>query len=345
MRMTKILALTTVIGGARVVNTWDAPSASLFTGIQKNVHMNRRIDTIIIHCSATRAGQDFTVADIDRWHRERGFDGIGYHYVVRLDGTIEKGRDVALPGAHCTGWNARSIGICYIGGLDANGQPADTRTNAQKRVLYQLVQELQLTYPSINLVLGHRDTSPDRNGNGIIEPFEYIKACPCFDVQEFLRTGRSLLLALLAVLVFPCLLSSCKSGKPLGRQRMESDSVVAMAHTTSSESTVQAFRSVWGEGEEHIEQTVLVFGEDTIRGSLSKRHPPLASVVRTVVDRRRSTDVRTAEAHHTVAKDSTQEVCQQHFSKETILTKKGRGGWVLLGVVMVLGVIALRRIR
>ena len=75
-------------------------------------------DTIIIHCSATRAGQDFTATDIDRWHRQRGFRSIGYHFVIRLDGTIEPGRDVALDGAHCTGWNHRSIGICYIGGLD-----------------------------------------------------------------------------------------------------------------------------------------------------------------------------------------------------------------------------------
>ena len=96
----------------------------------------RNIDSIIVHCSATKAGQDFTATDIDRWHRERGFNGIGYHYVICLDGKLEKGRDVALAGAHCKGWNERSVGICYIGGLDENGRPADTRTNAQKRVLY-----------------------------------------------------------------------------------------------------------------------------------------------------------------------------------------------------------------
>ena len=120
--------------------------------------MIRKIDTIIVHCSATKAGQDFTAVDIDRWHRERGFDGIGYHYVIRLDGQIEKGRDVALPGAHCRGWNVRSIGVCYIGGLDAEGHPADTMTKAQRRVLYQLIIELQKDYPSIDLVVGHRDT-------------------------------------------------------------------------------------------------------------------------------------------------------------------------------------------
>ena len=76
----------------------------------------RKIDSIIVHCSATKAGQDFTAADIDRWHRERGFNGIGYHYVIRLDGRLEKGREIDLAGAHCKGWNERSVGICYIGG-------------------------------------------------------------------------------------------------------------------------------------------------------------------------------------------------------------------------------------
>ena len=93
----------------------------------------RKIDSVIIHCSATKAGMDFSVADIDRWHRAQGMNGIGYHYVVRLDGTVEKGREVEVAGAHCLGWNGRSIGICYIGGLDTNGNPADTRTDEQKK--------------------------------------------------------------------------------------------------------------------------------------------------------------------------------------------------------------------
>ena len=144
-------------------------------------------DTIIIHCSATRAGQDFTAADIDRWHRARGFRSIGYHFVIRLDGTIEPGRDVSLDGAHCTGWNRRSIGICYVGGLDKEGRPADTRTEAQREALIRLVEDLRLVYPDIRQVIGHRDTSPDRNGDGIISPNEFIKMCPCFDVRNEFR--------------------------------------------------------------------------------------------------------------------------------------------------------------
>ena len=117
-------------------------------------------DTIIIHCSATRAGQDFTAADIDRWHRARGFRSIGYHFVIRLDGTIEPGRDVSLDGAHCTGWNRRSIGICYVGGLDKEGRPADTRTEAQREALIRLVEDLRL--PTATVTALSRPTSLSR---------------------------------------------------------------------------------------------------------------------------------------------------------------------------------------
>ena len=80
-------------------------------------------------------------------------------------------------------YNKHSIGICYIGGLDANGHPADTRTEAQKSALRNLVAKLCKEYDIVEL-LGHRDTSPDLNGNGEVEPVEYIKACPCFDVRS-----------------------------------------------------------------------------------------------------------------------------------------------------------------
>ena len=151
-----------------------------------------KIDSIIIHCSATRAGQDLTAKDIDRMHRARGFSQIGYNYVIRIDGAVEKGRSLAVDGAHCntkgfseSSYNKHSVGICYIGGLDANGKPADTRTIAQKAALRELVAKLCKEYEIIE-VLGHRDTSPDLDGSGEVEPKEYIKACPCFDVcSEF----------------------------------------------------------------------------------------------------------------------------------------------------------------
>ena len=240
----------------------------------------RNIDSIIVHCSATKAGQDFTAADIDCWHRERGFNGIGYHYVVRLDGKLEKGRDVSLAGAHCKGWNERSVGICYIGGLDANGRPADTRTNAQKRVLYQIIMDLQREY-NILQVLGHRDTSPDLNGDGVIEPYEYVKVCPCFDVKEFLRSGRELLFVLLVALAVPVLLSGCRSKKEVVNR--ESDiRVDSSLNSSSGKSLVKNKVALEKDSEvveEHIEQMVFVFPVDTLGLKAGM-------VVKTVVDRK-----------------------------------------------------------
>ena len=150
-----------------------------------------KIDAIVIHCSATRAGQDVRAADIDKWHKERGFNEIGYHYVIDLDGTVEVGRPLNRDGAHCNtaglsglSYNKHSIGICYIGGLDANGNPADTRTPEQKLALANLVYKLMDEHPGIVEVIGHRDASPDKNGDGKITPNEWIKQCPCFDVKS-----------------------------------------------------------------------------------------------------------------------------------------------------------------
>lgn len=88
----------------------------------------RYINEIIIHCSDTKEGLDFNANDIDRWHKQKGWKRIGYHYVILLNGTIEQGRELEAVGAHTKGHNAHSIGICYIGGLDKNGKPKDTRT-------------------------------------------------------------------------------------------------------------------------------------------------------------------------------------------------------------------------
>ena len=108
---------------------------------------------------------------------------IGYNYVIDLDGTVEDGRPLTMNGAHCLGYNDHSIGICYVGGLDSLGNPLDTRTYEQKKAMHELVQKLMMQYPSIIYVLGHRDTSPDLNGDGKITPNEWIKACPSFDVK------------------------------------------------------------------------------------------------------------------------------------------------------------------
>lgn len=150
------------------------------------------IDAIVVHCSATREGQDVRATDIDKWHKERGFSMIGYNYVIDLDGKVEVGRPLSMDGAHCNtkgisgkSYNKHSIGICYVGGLDSRGNPKDTRTSAQKIALRSLVYNLMLVYPIVE-VIGHRDASPDINGDGKISKNEWIKECPCFDVkQEF----------------------------------------------------------------------------------------------------------------------------------------------------------------
>lgn len=143
----------------------------------------RKINKIVVHCSATREGQDHDVDDIRRWHKAKGWRDVGYHYVIKLDGTVQAGRPESQPGSHVAGHNADSIGIVYIGGLAANGvTPKDTRTQAQKVALRSLIGTLKLKHQD-PLVLGHRDLSPDKDRDGVVERHEWLKACPCFDVR------------------------------------------------------------------------------------------------------------------------------------------------------------------
>ena len=133
----------------------------------------RRITLIVIHCSAVKPDQQSSAAQIDSWHRQRGFHlGIGYHYVIRRDGTLEMGRPEYMVGAHCKNHNQHSIGVCYEGGLNARGDPADTRTPQQRETMRQLINELRERYPKA-IVVGHHNLNP-------------LKACPCFDaVKEY----------------------------------------------------------------------------------------------------------------------------------------------------------------
>jgi N-acetylmuramoyl-L-alanine amidase len=128
----------------------------------------RKITKIIVHCADTPEGRNDTAEDIRRWHKERGFNDIGYHYVVDLDGTIEPGRDVTIAGAHTTGHNADSIGVCYIGGADTDMKPKDTRTEEQKTALRLLLKYLVQKYPGAK-IYGHRDFAN--------------KSCPSFDAK------------------------------------------------------------------------------------------------------------------------------------------------------------------
>ena len=142
----------------------------------------RTINLIVIHCSATRADREFTEDDLEVCHRRRGFNGTGYHFYIRKNGDIKTTREIERIGAHAKGHNQNSIGICYEGGLDCHGHPADTRTEWQVHSMHVLILTLLRDYPGCR-VCGHRDLSPDLNGNGEIEPEEWIKACPCFEVK------------------------------------------------------------------------------------------------------------------------------------------------------------------
>lgn len=135
----------------------------------------RTINKIIVHCSATQEGKDLDAAEINKWHLKRGWDGIGYHYVVLLDGVIEYGRSIYKQGAHVKGENEGSIGICYIGGVESkrgsNGEwiAKDTRTPEQKESLLLLLKTLKKMHPEAT-IHGHNEFA--------------AKSCPCFDVKK-----------------------------------------------------------------------------------------------------------------------------------------------------------------
>ncbi len=133
------------------------------------------ITTIVIHCSATKPSMDVGVEEIDRWHRQRGFLKIGYHFVIRRDGTIQTGRELNHAGAHALGWNDRSWGVCLIGGIDESGNPEDNFEEEQYDSLLSLLLTLKLKVPDARII-GHNEVSN--------------KACPSFDVQKFLLNNK-----------------------------------------------------------------------------------------------------------------------------------------------------------
>ena len=133
----------------------------------------RRIDLIVIHCSATRCNHSFHVTALIRCHADR-FGFTGYHYYITRDGETYQTRHEQLVGAHAKGYNSHSLGVCYEGGLDRYGRPADTRTEGQKRALLKLLKRLKKEHPQAQ-ILGHRDLPKVK------------KACPCFDAKEEYR--------------------------------------------------------------------------------------------------------------------------------------------------------------
>lgn len=131
----------------------------------------RDIDYIVIHCAATKPSMDVPIERVKKWHLDRGWSDIGYHYYITRDGEIHKGRKLSTIGAHVRGYNSKSIGICYEGGINESGEPEDNRTIAQKKSLLKVVQILKFVFSNA-IVQGHRDF-PNVN-----------KACPSFDAKN-----------------------------------------------------------------------------------------------------------------------------------------------------------------
>lgn len=187
-----------------------------------------KVKYIIVHCSATPAGRDVSAAQIRQWHKQRGFKDIGYHFVVRLDGTVENGRPVDMVGAHCLGKNKCSIGVCYVGGVKKDGvTAADTRTPEQKASIKHLLTKLKRIYPDAE-IRSHRDFAS--------------KACPSFDATtEYKSLGEQpgtdkitqkqhifpgispLLLGLIVIM------TSCKSHKSM--ESVNSENINIERHT------------------------------------------------------------------------------------------------------------------
>lgn len=147
----------------------------------------RSIRYIFIHCTGTKPTA--TVEAVSRGFEARGWSRPGYHYVIAADGTVSQLLDEEQIANGVMGYNSTSVHIAYIGGIDERGRAADTRTPRQRERLVSLAGELQRRYPGARL-LGHRDISPDTNGNGRVDPEERIKECPCYDVASEAGLGR-----------------------------------------------------------------------------------------------------------------------------------------------------------
>lgn len=143
------------------------------------------IKFLTIHCAATIEGRNHSVKEVSQWDIER-FGQVSYHFVIPLDGKFQRTLKDTEKGAHVGSHNTGNIGICYIGGLGLDGKPKDTRTLAQHSALLTLIRTYKAKYPNIK-ILGHRDWSPDLNKNGKIEANEFLKSCPCFSVEDWLK--------------------------------------------------------------------------------------------------------------------------------------------------------------
>lgn len=212
----------------------------------------RSITEIIIHCSATQEGKDFTVEDITRWHKARKFRTIGYHYVIYRDGSIHTGRPLSEEGAHCKegGHNKHSIGVCYIGGLATDGKtPKDTRTPEQKKALTSLLKELKAKFPNAT-IHGHREFVCNNRNHGKCPGCAMMadaasckyanKACPSFNAT---REYKSMAVAIL-FLIASLLLSSCHTTKHVAEEQTDSSVQEAVSMSATSSATDKFLQNI-----------------------------------------------------------------------------------------------------
>ena len=149
----------------------------------------RPINLLVIHCTATPNGVPVAVGTIRQWHLARGFRDVGYHWVISLDGELHQTRPESEMGAHVKGFNSHSLGVCMVGGTGGPERLNPGQYSLQQwATLHHLVLDLQARYPGLK-VCGHRDLSPDADGDGTIEPTEWVKLCPSFEVREWLASG------------------------------------------------------------------------------------------------------------------------------------------------------------
>lgn len=145
------------------------------------------IHTVVVHCSATRMGREVTIEEIDSWHRDRGFAMFGYHRFIDVEGGRHQGRPFARRGAHVEGENSGTVGLCIAGGLNEDLKPEEEMfMPVQYEALHEELWYLKRALPGLKRIVGHRDYSPDIDGDGIITPAEWIKACPCLEVGQIL---------------------------------------------------------------------------------------------------------------------------------------------------------------
>ena len=132
-------------------------------------------EAIFVHCSATKAGMDIGLREIRQWHKEQGWLDVGYHFIIRRDGTLEEGRPIDVVGSHVKDWNSKSVGVCLVGGIDDKGKFAANFTPAQMQTLKEKLEDLKALYPQA-VIKAHHDVAP--------------KACPSFDLGRWLNTGE-----------------------------------------------------------------------------------------------------------------------------------------------------------